>query len=115
MHYDGSSIEDRFDFELDLEEIQMPVVDLIPSPAISSFVVYHGDMFPGWEGDLIVGSLKANALFRFRIVDNALVEQEMLLEGIGRIRDVAVDRAGEIFLLTENASGGKILRVRPAN
>ena len=83
------------------------------SPAILSFVVYHGDMFPGWEGDLIAGSLTANALFRFSIDDDGLFERETLVDGIGRIRDVAVNSEGELFLLIGNASGGKILRARP--
>jgi glucose/arabinose dehydrogenase/cytochrome c553 len=111
VHYDGTSIEDRFDTDFDRGEIRRPVADLIPSPAISSFVVYYGEAFPAWEGNLIVGSLKANALFRFSIVGNELLERELLIDGIGRIRDIAVDSAGEILLLIENASGGKIVRV----
>ena len=111
MHYDGTSIEDRFDVDFDRGDIRMPLVDLVPSPAISSFVVYRGDEFPHWQGHLIVGSLKATKLFRFSIRDGELVEQETLMEGVGRIRDVEVDSTGKILLLIENASGGRILRL----
>lgn len=113
VHYDGSSIVELFEVEFDGSRMQSAVVDLIPSPALSAFVVYRGDAFPGWEGDLIAGSLKANALFRFSIGDDGLVEQEMLVDGIGRIRDVAVDSEGDILLLIEHASGSKILRLGP--
>ena len=113
VHYDGSSIVDLFDVEFDMGEMQPPVVDLIPSPALTAVVVYRGDAFPGWEGDLIAGSLKANSLFRFSIDDDGSVERETLVDGIGRIRDVAVGSEGRLFLLIENASGGKILRLGP--
>ena len=92
--------------------MRTPIADLIPSPAISSFVVYRGAKFPAWTGNIIAGSLKANSLFRFAIDDGSLVEQELLVDGIGRIRDVAVDADGEILLLIENAAGGRILRLR---
>jgi glucose/arabinose dehydrogenase len=112
VHYDGTSIEDRFDAEFDKSAMRLPIADLTPSPAISSFVVYRGAKFPAWSGNIIAGSLKANALFRFAIDEGAVVEQEMLVDGIGRIRDVAVDAAGEILLLIENAEGGRILRLK---
>jgi len=47
------------------------------------------------------------------IEDNKLVEKELLINGIGRIRDIEVDSEGSILLLIENAAGGKILRLRP--
>ncbi len=115
VHYDGTAIEDMLDFEFDVVEFEQPVVDMTPSPAISSFVVYHGEKFPHWQGNLIVGSLKAQTLFRLSIEDNELVEQELLTDGIGRIRDLEVDSDGSILLLIENAGGGKILRLRPGN
>ena len=95
------------DFEFDVVEFEQPVVDLTPSPAISSFVVYHGEKFPHWQGNLIVGSLKAQALFRMKIVDNVLLEKETLIDGIGRIRDIEVDADGTMLLLIENAAGGR--------
>ena len=113
VHYDGSSIVELFEVEFDGSGMQSAVVDLIPSPALSAFVVYRGDAFPGWEGDLIAGSLKANALFRFSINDGGSFGQEMLVDGIGRIRDVAVDSEGDILLLIEHASGSRILRLGP--
>jgi len=113
VHYDGTAIEDMLDFEFDVVEFEQPVVDMTPSPAISSFIVYHGEKFPHWQGNLIVGSLKAQTLFRLMIEDNKLVEKELLINGIGRIRDIEVDSEGSILLLIENAAGGKILRLRP--
>ena len=113
VHYNGSSIVDLFDVDFDRDEMQPPVIDLIPSPALTAVVVYRGDTFPDWKGDLIAGSLKANSLFRFSIGEDGMVGQETLVDGTGRIRDVAVDPEGELLLLIEHASGGKILRLGP--
>lgn len=114
VDYDGSPVEGKVDIEFNIEDIQQPVVDLTPSPAISSFVIYQGDQFPNWEGNIIAGSLKAKTLYRFVIEDNKLVEKETLVENIGRIRDIEVDAEGHILLLSEHAEGSKILRMSPA-
>lgn len=113
VHYDGRAVAGMLGIEFDMDDIEQPAVDMTPSPAISSLVVYHGEKFPHWQGNLIVGSLKAHTLFRLVVVDTILVEKEVLLEGIGRIRDVEVESDGDILLLIENASGGKILRLSP--
>lgn len=114
VDYDGSAVEGKVGIQFDIEDIEQPVVDLTPSPAISSFVVYRGDQFPGWDGDLIAGSLKAHTLYRFVIEDGLLIRQETLIEGIGRIRDIEVGTDGNLLLLIENVSGAKVLRMSPA-
>ncbi len=88
-------------------------MDWTPSPAVSSFVFYQGDAFPAWQGQLIVGSLKAADLYRVRIENNRLVEQEKLIEDLARIRDVEINHAGEVLLLLEHASGGQIVKLVP--
>lgn len=86
-----------------------------PSPAISSFVVYRGDAFPGWQGDLIVGSLKATELYRAKIGVDGQVQLETLLSDLARIRDVEVDADGRVLLLLEHASGSRIVRLVPVD
>ena len=113
VDYDGSPVEGKVDIPFNMEDIEQPIVNMTPSPALSSFVVYHGDQFPAWEGDIISGSLKAQTLYRFAIEEGQLVEKETLIEGIGRIRDIEVDAQGYILLISENAAGSKILRMRP--
>ena len=97
--------------EFDLADIQQPVVDFTPAPALSSFVFYRGDMFPEWNGDLIVGTLRASDLLRMRVTDHQLVHQETLLENVVRFRDIEVGPAGEIYLLLEHDSGGQIIKL----
>lgn len=115
MNYDGSPVAYGADLgiEFDLRDIEQPVVDLTPSPAVSSFVFYAGDAFPQWQGDLIVGSLKGRSLMRMEIVDNQVVHQETLLSSLARFRDIEVDADGTILVLLEHNSGGRILRLVP--
>ena len=100
--------------EFDLADIEQPVVDFTPAPALSSFVFYSGDMFPQWKGDLIVGTLRASDLLRITVTDHQLAHQETLLEDLVRFRDVEVGPAGEIYLLLEHDSGGQIIRLTSA-
>ena len=89
------------------------MVDLTPSPAVSSFIISSSDQFPAWQGDYLVGSLKARSLFRVEIDDNQFVSRETLFDGIGRLRDIEQAVNGDIYLLFEHNAGGKIVRLVP--
>ncbi len=116
MNYDGTPVDfgKELGIRFDLSAIQQPVVDLTPSPAISSFIISTSAQFPGWQGDFLVGSLKARSLFRVEIEDNRFVHRETLFEGVGRIRDIAQGVDGAIYLLFEQGAGGQIVRLVPA-
>ncbi|MBX3570589.1 MAG: PQQ-dependent sugar dehydrogenase [Rhizobiaceae bacterium] len=83
-----------------------------PSIAPSGLAVYHGAMFPEWEGDLLVGSLKFAYLAQLdRDEDGKIVGEVRLVEGaFGRIRDVNVAPDGSVWLLTDERNG-KIVRL----
>jgi glucose/arabinose dehydrogenase len=113
VDYDGTPVEYGNDLGItfDLRDIEQPVVDLTPSPAVSSFVFYAGDAFPEWRGQLIVGSLKATELYRFELDGDRLVHSETLLSDLARIRDVALEPSGAILLLLEHETGSRIVRL----
>jgi glucose/arabinose dehydrogenase len=116
LKYDGTPVDygTQLGIVPDLKAIQEPVVDFTPSPAVSSFVVYDGKAFPRWQRNLLVGSLKATELYRVVLDGDKATHVETLLTGLGRIRDVAVDPDGFVYLLLEHASGGRIVRIAPA-
>ena len=116
QNYNGTEVAwgKEFGIEVELKDIQQPVVDLTPSPAISSFVFYSGDAFPAWRDNIIVGSLKAADLYRIEIKDNKMVHRELVIDNLARIRDVEVDLNGAIYLLLEHDTGGQIVRLLPA-
>jgi glucose/arabinose dehydrogenase len=116
MNYDGTPVDygKVLGISFNLADIQQPIVDMTPSPAVSSFIISTSTKFPGWRGSFLVGSLKARSLFRMEIQGNRLVHRETLFEGVGRVRDIAQASDGEIFLLFEHGAGGKIVRLAPA-
>ena len=99
--------------DFDRAETVAPVVDFTPAPAISNFTFHHGDQFPAWEDDLLVGSLRAQTLYRLRIREGSLVDQEKLVTGLGRIRDVEMGFDGLVYVLLENREGGTLVRLTP--
>lgn len=93
--------------------LQDPVLVWSPSIAPSGLIVYRGDAFPAWKGDLFLGSLSGMAIFRVRVADGQAVQQERLLAGFNeRIRSVGTGPDGYLYAITD-AVGGRVLRLRP--
>jgi glucose/arabinose dehydrogenase len=115
LDYNGEEITIGKDLGLDfkIEDTVLPVVDFTPAPAVSNFVFHNGSGFPGWRNDLLVGSLKASTLYRLRIEDNKLVENEKLITDFGRIRDVAMGDDGFVYLALEHNETGSLWRMVP--
>ncbi len=116
LNYNGTPVDygKELGIAFELSEIQQPVVDLTPSPAVSSFIISSSEQFPEWQGDFLVGSLKARSLYRFRMQNNTLVGRETLFESFARIRDIEQGFNGEIYLLLEHNAGSRIIRLVPA-
>lgn len=93
---------------------QQPVHYWDPSIAPSGLDFYAGELFPDWQGDLLVGSLKFGLLVRLDMADGRVVDEERLLDGaFGRIRDVRTGPDGAIYLATDERDG-RIIRLTPA-
>jgi glucose/arabinose dehydrogenase len=76
---------------------------------------YTDDRFPGWRGDLFVGSLKFQTLVRLKLNGETVVQEERMLEGeLGRIRDVRSGPDGYLYLLTDS-SDGALVRLEPGS
>ena len=80
---------------------------------MSNFTFHVGDRFASWENDILLGTLKEAALYRLRIEDGALVEQEKLVTGFGRIRDVAMGFDGLVYIAIEHEEYGSLWRLVP--
>jgi len=87
-----------------------------PSIAPSGLVSYKGDMFPEWNGDLLVGSLKFGLLVRLDRDETGKIigEERMLRNKFGRIRDVNLAPDGSIWLLTDETDG-TLIRISRAD
>jgi glucose/arabinose dehydrogenase len=115
LDYDLTEVEygKNLNLEIALTDIEQPVFDLTPSPAVSSLMLYEGDRFPGWQRNLFVGSLKASDLFRLVVRDNEVVHAETVITDLARIRDIETGPDGLIYLLLENEAGGMLVRLVP--
>ncbi|MDH5276907.1 MAG: PQQ-dependent sugar dehydrogenase [Gammaproteobacteria bacterium] len=116
VNYDGRPINvaKALGITLEPQAAEFPVVDMTPSPAISSFIFYQGTEFPGWKNNIIVGTLRATDLLRMELVDNKVVHTETLLKDLARFRDIETGPAGELYVLLENATDSRIIRLLPA-
>ncbi len=115
LAYSGeeNSIGKDLGLDFPIEDTVLPVVDFTPAPAVSNFTFHQGTGFPGWKNDLLVGSLKASTLYRLRIENNKLVEQEKLITAFGRIRDVAMGDDGFVYIVLEHNETGSLWRMVP--
>ena len=101
------------------EGMEQPKTFWIPSIGASGLIVYDGDAFPEWRGDIFAGGLAAThrRLARITVADDGRVmTQESLLHGVFRIREVRQGPDGFIYLATDNRAGGltDIVRLEPA-
>lgn len=94
---------------------EQPLYYWDPSIAPGAIEVYRGEMFPEWDGDLLVAALKYQLLARLERDENGgIVSEERLLEGeYGRLRDVKVAPDGSILLVTDDENGS-LLRISRA-
>ena len=65
---------------------------------------------PSWSETLSATEIQSLAIF---IAEAVVVEQEMLIEDLARIRDIELDAQGNILLLLDHARGGQIVRMSP--
>ena len=91
--------------------LEQPVVYWTPSPAVCGIEFYTGKEFPSWKGNLFVTALAGKHLRRVVIVGGQVTEQEVLLQDIGRVRDVATGPDGYLYLALNRP--GKIIRLIP--
>lgn len=91
--------------------MEQPIHKWVPSIAPSGMVFYQGTRHSAWQGDLFVGSLKFGELVHLQLDGAKIVAERRYFNGkFGRIRDVAVDKNGYIYFLTE-AHNGQLMRL----
>src|SRR5690606_19787614 len=88
-------------------DVESPVHHFKSAPSDLDFV--YGDRYPGWDKNLFIGSLVKGQLMRFVMDGDKFVRKEMLLEGIGRVRDVKFAPDKFLYVLIEDT--GMVVRL----
>jgi len=107
-NYDGSDIPDHRPGD----GFEPPKVWWNPSISPSSLLIYSGDLFPEWKGDALIGALSGEALIHVRIRGDQASKADQWAMG-ARIRAVDQGPRGEVYLLEDGDSGGRLLRLDP--
>lgn len=93
------------------EGMEQPVHYWVPSIAPSGLMIYQGDLFPDWKGDVFAGSL--NSDFISRLDPEADYTEERIAGPVtGRVRDIVEAPDGSIWYLSVN--DGTAYRLTPA-
>lgn len=89
----------------------------VPSIGASGLMIYTGDAFPRWRGDIFAGGMALEQLARL-VMDGEMVQrEETLVYGMGRIRDVRQGPDGLIYLAIDHRDDEptSVLRLEPAD
>lgn len=84
------------------EGIKDPLFYWNPSIAPSGMAFVNSKIYKGWEGNLMVGSLRFQYLNRCVIKDGKVVKEELLFKNIGRVRDVKQAPDGYLYIAVED-------------
>lgn len=107
INYDGTIIT-KDTAKVGMEQ---PITYWVPSIAPCGMTFVNGTKYKGWEGNVLLGSLRFRYLVRCELVGNLVVHKEILLPNIGRLRNVEMSPDGFIYIGVE--SPGMILRLVP--
>ena len=108
-HYDGAAIPDAH-----RPRFEEPKVWWNPAISPAGMIVYSGDLFPQWKGDILMGGLSGKGLIRVDVTGNGARKGGQWDMG-ARIREVEQGPGGEVYLLEDqrDGSGGRLLKLTP--
>lgn len=93
------------------EGMEQPVYYWDPVIAPGDMDFYRGSLFP-WRGDILIGALGTEQLVRLDIQGERVTGEERFDLGIGRVRDIAEDEEGALWVITDE-DNGRIVRLTP--
>ena len=99
------------------EGMESPSHFWVPSIATSGLLIYTGDRFPEWRGNIFAGGMAGQQVARLSMNDDSkqIEREEVLVWGLGRVRDVRQGPDGYIYLAIEDRRGNPtpVVRLEP--
>jgi len=109
LEYNGGAINEGIAVR---EGMEQPLYYWDPVIAPGGMLFYRGDLFP-WRGDLLISGLIAQAIVRLDLDGERVVgEEHLLARQEGRVRDIAEDSEGALWIVTDE-DNGRLLRLTP--
>lgn len=93
------------------EGMEQPITQWTPSIAVCPAEFVTSKLFSKWSNNLLVGALAFEEVRRLVINNNSVTEQEVVLKGVGRVRDVKFGPDGALYVLLNNPD--VVLRMTP--
>lgn len=89
--------------------LEQPLHYWVPSIAPSGMLFYNATMFPAWQNNVLIGSLKFGQLVRLELKNDVVSHEERIMIG-QRVRDVEQGPDGAVYILTDSADG-QLIRI----
>ena len=90
-----------------------PLLMFAPSINPGNLMIYQGSKFPGWKGNLLMGTMSRSVLrATFDAKGQPIAQERMLTELKQRFRDTKLGPDGNIYLLTDETAGA-VLKLEP--
>ena len=89
-----------------------PLIVWTPAIAPSGLMLYRGDQFPQWQGDLFAGGLVSRDIRRIELDETGAVVSQTPISIGQRVRDVRQGPDGLIYILTDERNG-RLIRLEP--
>lgn len=95
-----------------LQGMEQPFLFWTPTIAPSGMLLYTGDRYPNWKGNVFVGQLQGSRVERIIMNEKGYVtrREDLFVDLKQRIRDVRQGLDGWMYLVTDSTSGA-VLRV----
>ncbi|MEM6634938.1 MAG: PQQ-dependent sugar dehydrogenase [Pseudomonadota bacterium] len=106
-HYSGAKIGDG----TAKSGMEQPEHYWDPSIAPSGMMIYSGKLWPEWEGDAFVGSLKFNYISRLEFDGSVSEDEQIEGDETLRVRDIVEGPDGAIWFLS--VGNGALYRITP--
>jgi glucose/arabinose dehydrogenase len=105
---DGALISDKTSAAGFIDPVMVWELAIAPS----GLMLYTGDQFPEWQGDLFAGALMKQSVRRLKLTDSGEIEEQRELRFAARIRDVRQGPDGFVYVLVDD-DNGRIIRLKP--
>jgi glucose/arabinose dehydrogenase len=105
LNYSGS----KFTEITKKEGMEQPLHYWTPSIAPSGMAFVNSDVYPGWKGNLLVGSLKFQYISNCTLENGKVIKEEKILEDLGRVRSIEQGNDGYIYAGIEGLGIIKII------